>query len=106
MKSMCQDSRRNSPSVTDCRPTASWRRMTSRIAASSIARSSSSSIGPGGAVLAGLSTSGGRSRLPTWSARKGGLVRADMWRLSRGSGMVAADPTLLTIRSTVWDDDA
>jgi hypothetical protein len=26
---------------------------------------------------------GGRSRLPTWSARKGGVVREDMARLLR-----------------------
>ena len=35
MKSMCQEARRNSPSVTDCSPASSCMRTTSRIASSS-----------------------------------------------------------------------
>ena len=42
MKSMCHVVRRNSPSVADCSPISSCWRTTSRIAWSSIARSSSS----------------------------------------------------------------
>ena len=106
MKSMCQDSRRNSPSVIDWRPTASWRRMTSRIAASSISFSAASSMVPAARSSRASRTSGGRSRLPTWSARKGGLVRADMWRLSRGSGMVAARSYIVDNLVDSLDDDA
>src|SRR4051794_241296 len=102
MKSMCQDSRRNSPSVTDFRPVCSWRRMTSRIASSSIARRSSWEMRPAARSSRALSTSGGRSRLPTWSARKGGLVRTDIGRsLLRRVSSPRDATTLSTIRSTV-----
>src|SRR4051794_23247900 len=84
MKSMCHDSRRNSPSVIERRPVASWRRMTSTIASSSIARRSSGEMRPLALSSRACSTSGGRSRLPTWSARKGGVVRTDI-RRSLGS---------------------
>src|SRR3954454_5474706 len=84
MKSMCHDSRRNSPSVIERRPVASWRRMTSTIASSSIARRSSGEMRPLALSSRACSTSGGRSRLPTWSARKGGIVRTDI-RRSLGS---------------------
>src|SRR3954447_8096427 len=78
MKSMCQVARRNSPSVTDWSPTSSCMRTTSSIAASSAAfKPSSSSLPPACASRASCS-SGGRSRLPTWSARNGGLVRSDI----------------------------
>src|ERR1019366_1194709 len=56
MKSMCQEVRRNSPSVTVCSPAARCSSITPLIA----------------------SSSAGRRRLPTWSARKGGSVRSDM----------------------------
>src|SRR3954454_8563704 len=102
MKSMCQDSRRNSPSVTDFRPISSWRRTTSRMASSSIARRSSSEMRPAARSSRALSTSGGRSRLPTWSARKGGLVRTDIGRsLLRRVSSPRDATTLSTIRSTV-----
>src|SRR3954468_2885235 len=80
MKSMCQDSRRNSPSVIERSPASSWRRMTSRIASSSIARRSSPEMRSAARSSLALSTSGGRSRLPTWSARYGGLSRAAIGR--------------------------
>ena len=54
MKSMCQDARRNSPSVADWRPTSSCIRTTSRIDSSSICFSSSAEIAVGREVLAGL----------------------------------------------------
>ena len=44
MKSICHEARRNSPSVTDRSPTSSCIRTASRIASSSIARSSSAEI--------------------------------------------------------------
>ena len=76
MKSMCQDARRNSPSVADCRPTSSCiahdladRRRPRR------ARSSSASMRPAANASRARGSSGGRSRLPTWSARNGGSVR-------------------------------
>src|ERR1022692_911920 len=75
MKSMCQDARRNSPSVTVCRPASSCSATTSAIAASSIALSCAASIRPAARSARAVSRCCGRSRLPTWSARKGGVVR-------------------------------
>src|SRR3954449_2647709 len=100
MKSMCQDSRRNSPSVTDFRPISSWRRTTSRIASSSIARRSSPEMRPAARSSRAVSTSGGRRRLPTWSARKGGLVRTDIGRSLPRRVWSGDRTTLSTIRST------
>ena len=81
MKSMCHEARRNSPSVADCSPTSSCLRTTSRIASSSMPRSSSASMRPALRSSRACSSSGGRSRLPTWSARNGGVVRGDMAQL-------------------------
>src|SRR5579875_952915 len=81
MKSMCHDVRRNSPSVTVCSPTSRCSSMTSRMAASSAARSASASMRPASKSARALMSSGGRSRLPTWSARKGGSARRDMGSL-------------------------
>src|SRR3954465_1048629 len=78
MKSMCQVARRNSPSVTDWSPTSSCMRTTSSIAASSAAFRPSSSSWPTACASRASCSSGGRSRLPTWSARNGGLVRSDI----------------------------
>src|SRR5919197_2775904 len=78
MKSMCQEVRRNSPSVAERSPTSRCILTTSRIAASSTARSASSSMRPAACSSRAWSSSGGRSRLPTWSARNGGVLRADM----------------------------
>src|SRR3954466_7778759 len=72
MKSMCQVARRNSPSVTDWSPTSSCMRTTSSIAASSAAFRPSSSSLPAACASRASCSSGGRSRLPTWSARYGG----------------------------------
>src|SRR5258706_3362927 len=69
-KSRCQKSRRNSPSVIDCRPISSW-----RFTAPAMQRSSTSFSFPGETFEARASrSSGGRSRLPTWSAWNGGRV--------------------------------
>src|SRR5919112_5656264 len=73
MKSMCHDARRNSPSVAVRRPTSSCSLTTSRIASSSTARSSSSPIWPSACRERASSSRCGRSRLPTWSARNGGV---------------------------------
>src|SRR4051812_17928065 len=78
MKSMCHDARRNSPSVAVWRPTSSCIFTTSRIASSSIPRSSASSIFPAACSSRASSRRLGRSRLPTWSARYGGLSRLAM----------------------------
>src|SRR3954463_3740753 len=78
MKSMCQVARRNSPSVTDRNPTSSCMRTASSIAASSAALRPSSSSLPAACASRASCSSGGRSRLPTWSARNGGLVRSDI----------------------------
>ncbi len=77
MKSMCHDVRRNSPSVTVCSPASCCRRTTSAIAASS-ARGQLLVGDLARGVASRASSSGlGRSRLPTWSARNGGVVRSD-----------------------------
>src|ERR687895_2172536 len=73
MKSMCQEARRNSPSVADWSPTSPCIRTTSRIASSSTARSCSAESCPVAKPSRASRSSGGRSRLPTWSARNGGL---------------------------------
>src|SRR6266508_3422579 len=75
MKSMCQEARRNSPSVADCRPTSRCIATTSRIASSSTPRSSSLGMRPAAWSSRAWSSRRGRSRLPTWSARNGGVVR-------------------------------
>ena len=54
MKSMCQEARRNSPSVADCRPTSSCILIASGISSSSTARSSAAEILPGREVLTRL----------------------------------------------------
>jgi len=65
MKSMCQEARLNSPSVTDRSPIASCILTASRIASSSIARRSSGEIAPRAASSRAWSRARGRSRLPT-----------------------------------------
>src|SRR5664280_464435 len=75
MKSMCHEVRRNSPSVADCRPMSSCSATTSAIATSSTSRSSSASIRCSANAARACINAGGRSKLPTWSARNGGLVR-------------------------------
>src|SRR5690349_642326 len=78
MKSMCQEARRNSPSVADWSPTSSCIVTAPGISWSSIARSSSAGMRPAAKSSRAWSSRFGRSRLPTWSARNGGLVRRDM----------------------------
>ena len=84
INSLNQLRRRNSPSVAERRPTRFCNAMTSRTKPSSMrARSSlpwgprlpSAVSGPRRRTLASLSPAG-RSRLPTWSARNGGVVLA------------------------------
>src|SRR3954447_19427428 len=72
MKSMCQEARRNSPSVAERSPAASCLATTSRIASSSMPRSSDASMRPSLKSSRACRSCGGRSRLPTWSARNGG----------------------------------
>ena len=64
-KSMCHQSRRNSPSVIDERPTDSCSDTAARIDASATARSADRSISPRAARARASRSSGGRSRLPT-----------------------------------------
>src|SRR5579859_4432954 len=82
MKSMCQDARRNSPSVADCRPTSSCIAIAPGITSSSTARRSAAVIVPAAKSSRAISSRWGRSRLPTWSARNGGLVLRAMVILS------------------------
>ena len=74
-KSRCHHERRNSPSVIDLRPTSSCFAMTFSISRSSTALSASAPISPRWRCSRACLTGAERSRLPTWSARNGGLVR-------------------------------
>src|SRR3954465_13819013 len=76
MKSMCQKSRRNSPSVTAGMPTDSCSATTSRMQRSCTAFRASCVISPFFALARASWSSCGRSRLPTWSARNGGFMAA------------------------------
>src|SRR3954470_7251576 len=78
MKSMCHEARRNSPSVAERSPASCWSRMTSRMASSSTERSSLASMSPFTNRSRASSSTGGRSREPTWSARYGGVSRRAM----------------------------
>src|ERR1700719_2350230 len=71
---MCQEPRRNSPSVMPCRPASSCIRTAPEMHASSMARSSAADIAPSLNRSRARRSSGGRSKLPTWSARDGGLL--------------------------------
>src|SRR3954449_8776867 len=92
MKSMCQEARRNSPSVADWRPASFWSPTTSLIASSSMPRSSSASMSPVARSSRAFRRCWGRSRLPTWSARKGGLSR-----LMSDNSPVPEHPNLVSI---------
>src|SRR6476660_1806952 len=98
MKSMCHDVRRNSPSVALRRPMSRWTATTSRMASSSMSRRPSGLSCPAARSARAWSRCGGRRRLPTWSARNGGVVRSVMAAtLERVRGNVApdGDPTLV-----------
>ncbi len=75
-KSRWNQARRNSPSVIERIPVSSSLRTAPAIAASSTARSSAALISPFARRLRAACTSGGRRRLPTWSARNGGSMLA------------------------------
>src|SRR6478735_1485165 len=92
MKSMCHDVRRNSPSVAVRTPASRWRATASRIAVSSASRNPASSRSPARCRARASSSAGGRSRLPTWSARNGGSVRTAMSRSVLALGSAAGLP--------------
>src|SRR3954451_9225902 len=96
---MCQDARRNSPSVAVRRPASRCSAMPSRIPSSSIARSSS------GARPCSRASSrlGGRSRLPTWSARNGGVVRGAMPKYVPVEMAVLTGPEVKTL-GAAWHE--
>src|SRR5215207_8840187 len=78
---MCQELRRNSPSVADWRPTSSCMATTSAMASSSTARNWSAEMRPSACCSRAARSRGGRRRLPTWSARYGGVVRSTVTSL-------------------------
>src|SRR6185503_2814563 len=77
-KSVCHDLRRNSPSVIDFSPTASCFAISAVISWSSICFRHSAEIAFLARSARACFSAAGRSRLPTWSARNGGVVRGDM----------------------------
>src|SRR6476646_7648982 len=77
MKSMCHEVRRSSPSVTVRSPASRCSSTTSRIASSSTARRPARSSCPDLNRARASARRAGRRRLPTWSARTGGAVRAE-----------------------------
>ena len=76
MKSMCQEPRRNSPSVDDLQPDLLLQpdRVADRVVLDG-PRARRPRACPAAASSRACSSAGGRSRLPTWSARNGGAVR-------------------------------
>src|SRR5437763_3974478 len=74
-KSKCHQARRYSPSVASLSPMSSCLRMMFSISRSSIARKSPAEISPRSRLARASLSAAERSRLPTWSARNGGLVR-------------------------------
>src|SRR3954463_5653181 len=88
-KSKCQKARRYSPSVTACRPLAFWSAMAWMMAASSVARSPAAPSVPAACAARASRKGTGRSRLPTMSARKGGLPWGIGCPLSTGQAEVA-----------------
>src|SRR5215213_2022998 len=73
-KSTCQKPRRNSPSVTDCRPAASCSATAFLMEVFSTSVNDCREILPALKSARACLSSGGRNRLPTWSARNGGLL--------------------------------
>src|SRR5690348_16346480 len=73
-KSKCHQERRNSPSVASFRPSEACLCTTFSISLSSTLRSSSAPISPFSSLARASLMRGGLSRLPTSSARNGGLV--------------------------------
>src|SRR3954453_11304695 len=69
---MCQEPRRNSPSVTPLRPSSACITTAWRIQASSVPRSIPAVIRPPSYSARAASKAAGRNRLPTCSARNGG----------------------------------
>src|SRR5256885_16526665 len=100
MKSMCHHSRRNSPSVTACRPTSSCSLTTLRMCWSSALRSSSAEISPFFRFARTSCSSRGRSRLPTWSARNGGFMKGLLRRLFQREHLVGGFPGELGLFAT------
>ena len=90
MKSMCHDSRRNSPSVAERSPISSCLRTISAIASSSTARSSSASMTAGGVVLA-------RLQQPLRAEQAADVVGAE-----RGLGACAHRNDLLGSQDQCW----
>src|SRR5262249_11094657 len=74
-KSKCHHERRNSPSVAHCRPTSCCLATTFSISASSISFSAAAVMVPAACFARACVRRAGRRKLPTWSARNGGLVR-------------------------------
>jgi hypothetical protein len=77
-KSKCHHERRNSPSVASFSPTSSCFLMIFSISRSSTAFNAAASVSFFAYFVRASFRDAVRSRLPTWSARKGGVVRGDM----------------------------
>src|SRR5262245_22387596 len=89
---MCQLPRRNSPSVNAERPMSSCRFTAARTAASSISRNRSAEISFFSSCSRASSTAFGRNRLPTCSARNGGLLRIDIRHPEDSRFVAPAEP--------------
>src|SRR6476619_6634800 len=82
-KSKCHQERRNSPSVASLRPIEACLCTTFSISMSSILRRSSAEISPFSSLARASLIFCGRNRLPTSSARNGGLVRCMVYSRDR-----------------------
>src|SRR5436190_3983804 len=90
-KSKCHQERRNSPSVASFSPIEACLCTTFSISMSSILDSSSAAISPFSSFARASLIFGGRRRLPTSSARKGGLVRCMVLNSENSSVGAAGD---------------
>ena len=73
-KSRCHHERRNSPSVMPCKPNSCCFSMRRSISRSSTASRPAASSAPSACRRRASRSGAGRNKLPTWSARNGGVA--------------------------------
>src|SRR5436190_6174521 len=84
-KSKCHQARRYSPSVTSCMPISSCFLISFSISVSSTLLRSAAEMAPFSRRARASFSGAERRKLPTWSARKGALVRCTFRSLVKGS---------------------
>src|ERR1700730_4620349 len=102
-KSRCHHERRNSPSVTERSPASSCFLITRSISRSSIVARSAADISPFARFSRASFNALGRNRLPTWSARNGGLLRCIPVLRFQVSGIRSQVSASLSLRCLIPD---